>query len=304
MSLLDYLANSSKSLVRQVLYCSGSLQDTKNKQVEGFVADGFEPVQELFENNFKAGLEVSSQLCVYVGNEKVVDLWGTVDKRSKFGPDDLIPVFSSSKSLTSIVLALLVDRQLLDYGEKISYIWPEFAKNDKTEGRVADLMRHELGLPFFNQPLQESDILTDKIKENAIGKVIEDQVYVYEPGTRRDYHFFTRGWIANEIVRRVDPKGQTIGEILRNSISEPLGARAFIGLTETELQQTAPLEYLSPASVLLKEKKTGISIFSLVLGALGVWFGGENLPPPAIEGIPIYRVDLLTQFFNSKIGRT
>ena len=49
MSLLDYLATSSKSLVRQVLYSRGSLQDTKKKQVEGFVVDGLEPVQELFE---------------------------------------------------------------------------------------------------------------------------------------------------------------------------------------------------------------------------------------------------------------
>jgi hypothetical protein len=61
---------------------------------------------------------------------------------------------------------------------------------------------------------------------------------------------------------------------LRISIYELLGARAFIVLSETELRQTAPLEYLSPASVLLnnflpaKEKKTGIRIFSLVLGAL------------------------------------
>ena len=69
-----------------------------------------------------------------------------------------------------------------------------FAKNEKTDGRFADHMRHELGLPFFNQPLQETHILTDDIKENAIGNVIEDQVYVYEPGTRGDYHFFTRGF--------------------------------------------------------------------------------------------------------------
>ena len=310
MSLLDGLASSTRSLVRQVLYSTGSLQDTKNKQVEGFVADGYEPVQELFENNFKAGLEVSSQLCVYVGNEKVVDLWGTTDKRSQFGPDDVIPIFSSSKSLTSIVLALLVDRGHLNYDDKISDIWPEFAQNGKTGGLVDDLMRHELGLPAFNKPIQEKDLLPMNIKENSIGKLIEEQVFEFEPGTRRDYHFFTRGWIANEIVRRVDPKGRTVGEILRDSISDPLGAKAFIGLTESELQKTATLQYLSPASVLLnnflpeKEKKTGISIFSLALGALGVWFSGEDLPPPAIEGIPIYRIDLLTKFFNSNLGRS
>ena len=309
MSLLETLASSSSSWIRQVLFSTGSLQDTKNKLIEGFVAEGFEPVRELFENNFKAGLEVSSQLCVYVGEEKVVDLWGTVDKRSQFGPEDLIPIFSSSKSLTAIVLAVMVDRQLLDYDEKIATIWPEFAKNGKSMGRIADLMRHELGLPFFHQPLQEKDILTDRIKENVIGKVVEEEVYDYEPGTRRDYHFFTRGWIANEIVRRVDPKGRTIGEILRYHLSEPLGARAYIGLTQDELQQTATLEYLSPASVLLnsflpaKEKKSDVKLSSVVFGALSQVISGKKIAPPAIEGIPIYRVDLLTKFFNSETGR-
>ena len=310
MSLLDTLADSGRSLVRQVLYSTGSLKDTKNREVEGFVAVGFEPVRKLFEDNFKAGLEVSSQLCVYVGEEKVVDLWGTVDKRSEFGPDDLIPIFSSSKSLTSIVLALLVDEGCLDYDDKISDIWPEFCQNNKTDGRVADLMRHELGIPFFNKSLQEEDILADNIKNNAIGKVVEEEVFLYEPGTKREYHFFTRGWIANEIVRRVDPSRRTIGEILRSSISGPLGARAFIGLTESECHQVAPLELLSPAAVLLnsllpeQERRKGLSVSSMALGAVGAWLGAESLPPPPIAGIPLLRVDLLVQFLNSKIGRS
>ena len=58
---------------------------------------------------------------MYVGNEKFVDSW-----IYNFGPDDHNFNEVSSKSLTSIMLALLVDRQLLYYEEKISYIWAEF----------------------------------------------------------------------------------------------------------------------------------------------------------------------------------
>jgi len=32
----------------------------------------------------------------------------------------------------------------------------------------------------------------------------------------------TRGWILNEIFRRVEPNGRTIGEFLRDEIAEPL----------------------------------------------------------------------------------
>ena len=54
-----------------------------------------------------------------------------MDKRSGFSPDHLIPVFSSSKSLTSIVLAVLADEGNLHYGDKISQVWPEFGSNKK-----------------------------------------------------------------------------------------------------------------------------------------------------------------------------
>ena len=122
MAFVDLLATSTRTLLSQVLYSTGSLKDTKNRKVEGFVAAGFEPVKILFEENFKAGLEVSSQLCVYLGDEIVVDLWGTVDKRSGFSPDHLIPFFSSSKSLTSIVLALLADNAI-DHTCLPSHCW-------------------------------------------------------------------------------------------------------------------------------------------------------------------------------------
>ena len=320
MAFADFLAASTRSLVSQVLYSTGSLKDTRNRKVEGFIAAGFEPVKSMFEENFKAGLEVSSQLCVYLGDEMVVDLWGTVDERSGFSPDHLIPVFSSSKNLTSIVLALLVDKGNLNYGDKISELWPEFGLNNKNKGTVADLMRHELGIPFFSKPLKEKDILIENIKKNAIGNLVEDEIFMYEPGTKREYHFFTRGWIANEIIRRADPSRRTIGEILRASISEPLGARAFIGITESEFEQTAPLEFLSPAVVLLnnskpeQEKKTKLSTSTMALGLVVAWLGldsiiasrlgVEDLPAHPIAGIPLYRVDLLVKFLNSRIGRS
>jgi CubicO group peptidase (beta-lactamase class C family) len=50
-----------------------------------------------------------------------------------------------------------------------------------------------------------------------------------ETGTKREYHGLTRGWILNEIFRRVDPEGRTIGQYLREEISGPLKADAFIG---------------------------------------------------------------------------
>ena len=90
--------------------------------MSGTVLPGYEPVREVFESNFRANLESRAQLCVYVDQEKVVgekskflllkldyidykvvftlyckDLVGTRYKKDEFGPDSLVPVFSTSK---------------------------------------------------------------------------------------------------------------------------------------------------------------------------------------------------------------
>ena len=49
----------------------------------------------------------------------------------------------------------------MKYTEKISTHWPEFGQNGKENITVADLMRHEAGLPlFYPQLLHVEDTLT------------------------------------------------------------------------------------------------------------------------------------------------
>ena len=58
------------------------------------------------------------------------------------------------------------------------------------------------------------DLFAQNIKQNAVGRIIERHAPSYESpgGGRREYHALTRGWIVNELFRRVDPAGRTIGE--------------------------------------------------------------------------------------------
>ena len=41
----------------------------------------------------------------------------------------------------------------MNYTERISSYWPEFGQNGKENITVADLMRHEAGLPIFHPHL-------------------------------------------------------------------------------------------------------------------------------------------------------
>ena len=82
---------------------------------EGSVSPGFEPVKEMFERMLRSGCDKCAQLCIYVGDERVVDLWGKAEEvvDDRFGPDSLMTVFSSSKTISAIVVATLVDKGLL-----------------------------------------------------------------------------------------------------------------------------------------------------------------------------------------------
>ena len=51
------------------------------------MAPGYETVREQFKNNFKKGSEKNAQLCVYVKNEKVIDLWGTATGDTEYNAD-------------------------------------------------------------------------------------------------------------------------------------------------------------------------------------------------------------------------
>merc|ERR1712241_182576 len=210
-----------------------------SRVVEGFVAPGFENVRKMFERNFNRGADESSQLCVYVGGEVVVDLWGSTTLSSYTG-DTLTTVFSSTKSITAIAMAALVDLGLINYSDKICQLWPEFAENGKGDVTIADLMRHEAGLANFDTPIEMEDTLRENIKKNSLGEVIARQKCVYPEGGKREYHAITRGWVANEIFRRVHPEGKTIGESVDEKIVRPLKADIYIGVPASREDDYAP----------------------------------------------------------------
>ncbi len=218
-------------------------QNKNQLRIEGTVAPGFESVRQLYVHNMESLEERNTQLCVYHKGERVVDLWASAIGDDTFSPDSLVNIFSSGKSLAALAMASLVDQGHLGYNEKISTYWPEFAANGKEDLIVADLMRHEAGLAAFNTSLPPEDLHTENIKKNLVGSVIEAQPsrFPKPPASRREYHAITRGWVANEIFRRADPAGRTIGEFLREDVSGPLEVDAMIGVREEDLPRISPV---------------------------------------------------------------
>ena len=59
--------------------------------VKGYCRKDFNAVKEVFVSNLKSGAEENVQLCVYVGPELVIDLWGcrNPENPDQYGPNSL-----------------------------------------------------------------------------------------------------------------------------------------------------------------------------------------------------------------------
>jgi CubicO group peptidase (beta-lactamase class C family) len=216
----------------------------------GHVSPGYEPVRDIFEKHLADGIEDRCQVCIYVKGIKVIDLYGTSPHTPKeeldfdYNSSSLQNIFSSSKVLTSLVVSMLVDRGYLQYDQKVASIWPEYGCAGKEDTTIANVMRHEAGIWRFTNSLKAIDLTPDKIRAGAVSDIIAAEVAEHVPGEKRVYHAVSRGWIVNEIVRRADPKGRTIGQFLKEEVAIPLkiSDELNIGTPEHLHSKIAPLK--------------------------------------------------------------
>lgn len=111
--------------------------------VNGTVAEGFEPVREAFVGNFETLGDRGAALAVYRDGHRVVDLWaGTrdVDGTEPWRRGTAQIVRSATKGVAAAVPLLLHQRGLLDLDAPVGEYWPEF----KARGKERVLVRHVL----------------------------------------------------------------------------------------------------------------------------------------------------------------
>jgi CubicO group peptidase (beta-lactamase class C family) len=195
----------------------------------GWVAPGFEEVSFEFERNFAERGEIGAAVAAYWRGEKVVDLWGgrrTPSGDEPWNEDTMVLVNSTTKGLAAMTIAVANSRAWIDYDAPVSEYWPEFAQNGKAAITVRQLLSHEAGLVWIDEPLQFEDLRDLDYVARALAK----QKPAWEPGTRHGYHAMTIGLYMQELIRHVDPAHRTLGRFLHEEIAEALGIEFYIGL--------------------------------------------------------------------------
>lgn len=219
--------------------------------IGGDVDDGYGKVADAFRRNFANGSEIGAAVAVYRDGRKVVDLWGGHrDGRTQapWQADTLVNIFSTTKGIASLAVALAVSRGLLDYDAKVAEHWHEFAQAGKADITVRQLLSHQAGLVAVTPPFRLSDMADPASMSSRLAR----QEPAWPPGTRHGYHAVTLGWYASELIRQVDPQRRTLGRFFADEIAGPLGLDLFIGLPEAvDRNRVAHLKALSARDLLL-----------------------------------------------------
>jgi CubicO group peptidase (beta-lactamase class C family) len=140
----------------------------------------------------------------------------------------MVLVYSATKGLAAMTLAIAHSRGWLDYEERVARYWPEFAQHGKEKITVRQLLAHQAGLFAFDEPVDRG-LVADL---DRLAVVLARQKPAWEPGTRQAYHAITLGFYEGELLRRVDPQHRSLGQFFQDEIATPLGEDTYIRVPE------------------------------------------------------------------------
>lgn len=225
----------------------------------GGFADGFAPLAERFAAQVRSGDEIGAALTVYHRGRCVVDLWGgqaDLARATAWARDTRIVVFSVTKGLAAMALALLADRGLLDWDAPVADYWPNFARAGKEAISVRTLVNHRAGLVGIDHALVMADCLLPE-RHGEFVRVLEQQRPAWEPGAAQGYHAVTFGMYVGELFERI--AGENLGRFLQRELFEPLDADVSLG--------TPPL--LDARIAMMYPPSIGSRALHLLVAALG-----------------------------------
>lgn len=267
--------------------------DVSPELLRGDVDEGYGPVADAFRRNFADRGEIGAACAVYREGRKVVDLWGGYRDgltRRPWREDTVVVVYSTTKGMSALALALAHSRGLFEHDMPVCAYWPEFAWRGKHDITVRQLLAHQAGLPVIDVPLAVGDLADLDVVAAAIAL----QRPMWTPGTRHGYHAISLGWYEGELLRRVDPAGRSLGRFFAEEIAGPLGAEFHIGLPpEFDLRRRATIHGRGRLESLLHlgELPRGLVTSMFKPGSLFVRVFAN--PPELLVDVNCNRPDLL-----------
>ncbi|VBB35015.1 unnamed protein product [Acanthocheilonema viteae] len=235
LTLIMVLAYFIASTILRWLFI---LQYRLSTPPKGFYNTRFKAVAKVFRQNFEEGLEREGAHLTIIQNGKViVNLWnGYSDLESvrEWNHNTKTVLFSTTKAIAALCLAMQVDRGRLSYDDLVVKYWPEYGQRGKHMTTIEDILTHKAGIPYL-----DNITIEDVTNEKGIIEIVEKAKPLWKPGTATGYHAVTFGWLIDGIFRKVDEKGRNIKTFLQEEIADKYGIDITIGLTKQKFKNLA-----------------------------------------------------------------
>jgi CubicO group peptidase (beta-lactamase class C family) len=224
-------------------------------------------VEKAVTSAIESGQHIGIQIAAYKDGRQVIDVVGGLadpDTGRRVDANTLFNVFSVAKAVTATALHVQAERGLVDYDERISTYWPEFARAGKESATVRHALTHCAGVPQM-----PDGVTVQKMCDwDGMCRDIAALDPMFAIGSQQSYHAMTFGWIIGEIVTRTDPARRSLNQYVQDEICAPLGiADLWLGTPDSEFPRIAKLTNANagdppppPESVTAKAMPAAVSL--------------------------------------------
>lgn len=172
-------------------------------------------------SSIQQGIEEQLHTCaqVYMSQygETIADFAiGDYAKGKNCTTETILPWMSCSKMITAIAFAILQERNLVDFKDKVSSIIPEFANNGKEDITFEHILNHTSGIRLLS--LKWDDISWEESIAAICKMPVEKDWQVGKDG---GYHIGASWFILGEAIQRLSQS--SLQNFINSEIFEPLG---------------------------------------------------------------------------------
>ncbi|CAG9948841.1 unnamed protein product [Clonostachys rosea f. rosea IK726] len=192
--------------------------------IHGDCAPQFNKIRSILQNACNFGDEIGVSFALDVDGKMLVDLYGGYEDRQKtrsWNRNTTVPIWSCSKSVTSLAMLKLVDIGILDPSARVSTYWPEFAANGKEGIKLRHIMSHTSGMSGIRQPITAQQAADG----NLVATLLAGQAPLWPPTTASGYHTGTWRHLLGQVVSRTT--GMTLAGLVQTQILDALRVDYF-----------------------------------------------------------------------------
>jgi CubicO group peptidase (beta-lactamase class C family) len=165
------------------------------------------------------GEELGIQVAVVRGGRTVAHVVGgyaDTGRRTPVSADSLFPIFSATKGVVAAACLALLDTAAVTLDEPLVRVWPTLGTAGKERLSLRHILTHTAGIP----QMPDDTTVEAMCDWNRMVTAVAALEPLWEPGRQVAYHAYTYGWLAGEVLRRVDGSGRGVDAIVRGLVGD------------------------------------------------------------------------------------